>query len=142
MNKKWFLRDDTKENKAFDKRKAGLFKPEFIEKGIVALSSKMYYVKGFDAKDKMSCKGIQQRNNIDMVNFENYKNVVLGNVKKYNAINKGMRILNSNQVNGTNTVTKQERTIYGYQMEKLGLNSMYGKRITLKDGVSTVPLKM
>jgi hypothetical protein len=139
---KWFLRDDTKENKAFDKRKAGLFKPEFIGKGIVALSSKMYYVKGFDTKDKMSCKGIQQRNNIDMVNFENYKNVVLGNVKKYNAINKGMRILNSNQINKTNTETKQERTIYGYQMEKLGLNSMYGKRITLKDGVSTVPLKI
>jgi hypothetical protein len=53
-----------------------------------------------------------------------------------------MRILNSNQVNGTNTETKQERTIYGYQMEKLGLNSMYGKRITLNDGVSTVPLKI
>jgi hypothetical protein len=44
----WFLRDDAPENKAFDLRVPGLFKPEFIGAGIVALSSKCYYVKGFD----------------------------------------------------------------------------------------------
>ena len=64
---KWFPRTDTAENRAFDKRTAGLFKIEFQGKGIVALVSKMYYVKGFVTKDKFSCKGIQKRNNEDVV---------------------------------------------------------------------------
>jgi hypothetical protein len=106
---KWFMRDDTKQNKAFDKRKPGLFKPEFIGKGIVALSSKMYYVKGFDNKDKSSCEGIQERNNIDVINYENYKSIVLGKVTKFDVVNKGMRIMNSNQVKGDKNETKQNR---------------------------------
>jgi hypothetical protein len=138
----WFMREDTKEHKAFDKRKPGLFKPEFIGKGIVALSSKMYYVKGFDSYDKNSCKGIQERNNKDIINFENYKNIVLGKVQRYDVINKGMRILNSNQVKGEKNETKQGRNIYAYSMEKLGLCGKYDKRIILDDGISSVPLNI
>lgn len=94
---KWFMRTDTKENIAFDKRKPGLFKPEFIVKGIVALSSKMYYVKGFEEKDKFSCKGIQKRHNSNIINYECYKSIVLYGCKKYDAVNKGMRIMNDSQ---------------------------------------------
>jgi hypothetical protein len=137
------MRTDTKENKSYDKRKPGLFKPEFIGKGIVALSSKMYYVKGFDDKDKNSCKGIQEKNNLSVVSYEKYKNIVLGNVERYNVVNKGMRILSSNQLNfESKTETKQKRTIYTYSMQKTGLNAMYNKRIVLEDGISTVPLKI
>jgi len=139
---KWFMREDTKANKAFDKRKPGLFKPEFIGKGIVALSSKMYYVKGFDTKDKCSCKGVQKNNNTSIINYEKYKNIVLGINKSENVKNKGMRILNSNQTNKENNETKQNRTIYTYEVEKLGLTNRYDKRIVLSDLVSTVPLNI
>jgi hypothetical protein len=139
---KWFMRTDTNENKAFDKRRPGLFKPEFIGKGIVALSSKMYYVKGFDDKDKFSCKGIQKSNNQDIINYEKYKNIVLGEEKVYNVINKGMRILNSKQVNKSDDEVNQDRTIYAYQMQKKGLSSCYDKRIILADGISSVPLNI
>ena len=37
----WFPRSDTKENKAYDKRKPGLFKIEFEGEGMVALCSKL-----------------------------------------------------------------------------------------------------
>ena len=139
---KWFMRTDTPENKAFDKRKPGLFKPEFIGKGIVALSSKMYYVKGFDSKDKFSCKGIQKKHNTDVVNFEKYKNIVLGIESKVNVTNRGMRILNAKQIGGEKTETQNGRTIYNYKTEKLGLCGKYDKRIVLDDLVSTAPLKI
>ena len=139
---KWFMRTDTKEHKDYDKRKPGLFKPEFIGKGIVALSSKMYYVQGFEEKDKYSCKGIQKKNNFSIVDFEKYKQVFLGEVNYYNATNKGMRIFNSNQVTNEKTETKQERTIYTYEMNKIGLTSKYDKRIILEDKISSVPLNI
>jgi hypothetical protein len=139
---KWFMRTDTKENKAFDKRKPGLFKPEFIGKGIVALSSKMYYVKGFEDKDKFSCKGVQKRHNSSVINFECYKNVVLGKIDKIDVVNKGMRIMNDHQVLKEQTDCQVGRKIYSYRMEKLGMTSRYDKRVVLDDLVSTVPLNV
>jgi hypothetical protein len=98
---KWFPRTDTKENKAFDKRKPCLFKEEAILKGMVCISSKLYYGKGFDSKDKLSAKGIQQKHNEDIMNYETYKSVVLDN-KIYMASNKGMRIFNEKQITKKN----------------------------------------
>ena len=137
----WFLRDDTKENNSFDKRKPGLFKPEFIGKGMIALSSKMYYVKGFEIKDKMSCKGIQQKNNLDIINYETYKKVLLENENAY-VKNKGMRIFNDKQIKKNDSDTNINRKIYTYEMKKIGLTQKYDKRILLSDGISTVPLNI
>jgi hypothetical protein len=58
---KWFGRDDTDENILYDKRTPGLFKLEYQGDGIIALASKMYYC--FGHKDKMSSKGISQKQN-------------------------------------------------------------------------------
>ena len=144
----WFLREDTPENKAFDKRKPGLFKPEFVGKGIVAMSSKSYYVKGFDNKDKLSSKGIQKSNND--LNFELYKNVLFGVGGRHVVKNKGFRILNNKQtssvlldgkwINNNTDETQQGRAIYMYEVEKTGITAKYDKRRVLEDKVSTVPL--
>lgn len=152
----WFLRNDTDEHMKFDKRVAGLFKPEFVGRGIVALTSKSYYVKGFDSKDKLSSKGIQQSNND--LSYELYKKVLFED-EKHVAKNKGFRILNNKQVcneliyvndnEGNNTLiirnhntdeTQTGRTIYMYELEKTGLTAKYNKRVILDDKVSTVPL--
>ena len=136
----WFPRTDTVENKMYDRRKAGLFKVEFKGKGIVALASKMYYVKGFGEKNKYSSKGIQHRNNASVVNFENYKDVVYGKKLRVDVENKGMRMFSSNQVDGLKSDTKLNRNIYTYSQVKLGLSSKYNKRQVLFDCVSTIPL--
>jgi len=147
----WFLRNDTKENSSFDKRVPGLFKPEFIGKGIVANCSKSYYVKGFDNYDKLSCKGIQKSNND--LNFELYKDVLLNN-KPHSVKNKGFRILNEKQtsnemiivddkekwINNNNDKTQIGRAIYMYEVVKTGITQKYDKRRVLNDKVSTVPL--
>jgi hypothetical protein len=103
----------------------------------------MYYVQGFnDEKSKFSCKGIQHKHNSDAISFNNYKNVVLGQVHHINVVNKGMRILNDSQINKNNNDVNQVKGIYTYQQTKLGLSSKYDKRIVLSDGISTVPLNI
>lgn len=139
---RWFMRTDTNEYKAFNKRKPGLFKPEFIGKRIVALSSKMYFVKGFDEKDKLSCKGFQKKHNLDNINYDRYKEIVQGKLVKVNVVNKGMRIMNNNQVMKEKSDVQVGRKILTYQIEKLGLTSRYDIRRVLRDLVSTVPLNI
>ena len=138
---------------------------------MVCISSKLYYGKGFDnkiekvecqelvvykkpekevlikpikkdeKKDKMSAKGIQQKHNEDIMNFETYKSVVLEN-KMYMAQAKGMRIFNDSQIYKEKNDVAQNRKIYNYIGEKIGLTQKYDKRIVLADGVSTVPLNI
>jgi hypothetical protein len=144
----WFLRDDTKVNKSFDKRKAGLFKPEFIGEEMVALCSKSYFVKGFEkdkieGKDnfKMSCKGVQKSNNEEKLTMECYKDVLYHNVKSI-VKNRGMRIMNDNMIYKAGDEVKQNRKIYNYEVNKIGLSGKYDKRRILNDGVSSVPLNI
>jgi hypothetical protein len=144
----WFLRDDTEEHKKFDKRKAGLFKPEFIGEGIVALCSKSYFVSGFEkdrkkGKDnfKLSCKGVQRNNNEDKITMNSYKDVLYHNVKSI-VKNRGMRIMNDNMIYKAGDEVKQNRKIYNYEVDKIGLSGKYDKRRILNDGVSSVPLNI
>jgi hypothetical protein len=122
----WFPRNDTPENFAFDKRTPGLFKPEFEGIGIVALCSKMYYVKGFvDGKDKFSAKGVQKANNQLILNFESYKNVLF--LGKHNSCcNKGFRFI--------------DKGIVTYETNKKGLSPVYDKRVVMDDGIHCRPL--
>ena len=89
----------------------------------------------------MSCKGIQKKHNETDLNFETYKGIVLDN-KILNVKNKGMRIFNDKQINNINSDVKQNRAIYTYEMEKIGLTEKYDKRRVLDDGLSTVPLNI
>jgi hypothetical protein len=124
----WFPRNDTPENAAFDKRTPGLFKIEFDGTGIVALCSKMYYVKGFEnGKDKLSAKGIQQRNNQVILNFESYKNVLF--TGKHNTChNTGLRVI--------------DKGVVTYETDKKGLSPVYDKRVVMDDGIHCRPLDL
>jgi hypothetical protein len=130
----WFPRTDTKENKAYDKRTPGLFKIEYRGEGCVAVSPKLYYVKGFDESHKCSCKGTQKKNNESIMNFETYYKVINNEVNKIIVKNNGFRILKNKISNKLN--------IYHYEQDKVGLSQKYDKRIVLNDGITTVPLNI
>jgi hypothetical protein len=53
-----------------------------------------------------------------------------------------MRIFNDKQVHKEKNDVNQNRKIYNYISEKVGLTQKYDKRIVLGDGVSTVPLNI
>ena len=120
----WFPRTDTKEHKAFDKRKPGLFKIEYEGDGMVALCSKSYYVWG-SGKNKFSCKGIQKCKNIEILNKIKYLQC-LQNQEIINANNKGFRFTN--------------KCIKTYEQNKIGLTPIYTKGILFEDGIHIRPL--
>lgn len=121
----WFPDNTTKQSKAFNKRKPGLFKVEWEGDGIVALTSKMYYCYSKTDKSKSSAKGIQNRNNQALLTYENYK-TVLKNGLVLQAKNKGFRVFNNK--------------VFTYEQGKDGLSPIYDKRVLLADGVTTVPI--
>jgi hypothetical protein len=90
--KNWFLRTDTPEHAAYDKRTPWLFKEEYSGDGIIALCSKTYYC--FEKEDKFSCKGINKRTN--QITKDNYMDVLLSK-KSGSSTNRGFRSMD-NQV--------------------------------------------
>ena len=119
----WFPRTDTEEHKVYDKRKPGLFKIEFEGDGMIALCSKSYYV--FGNKNKCSAKGVQQNNNIKILNKETYLRC-LQNQEQINANNKGFRFVN--------------KSIKTYEQNKIGLSPIYTKSVLFEDGIHIRPL--
>jgi hypothetical protein len=116
----WFPRT---ENKAYDKRKPGLFKIEFEGDGIVALCSKSYYVWG--NKDKKSCKGCQKtRNKLDKYNYIN----CLFDKEFQKCTNKGFRFDN--------------KIMKTYEQEKVALTPIYTRGIVLDNGINIAPLNI
>lgn len=147
----WFLRTDTDENKRYDNREPGLFKLEYVGKGIWALGPKTYKLLGFDGKTKMSCKGIQKANNEEKLGYDTYGKVCMNNIE-HKVVNRGFRILNQKQIsneyddvkekyiNNNKDETNMNRHIYMYETTKTGLTGKYDKRRVLNDRISTVPL--
>jgi hypothetical protein len=100
---------------------------------------------------KLSCKGIQQKNNQENLNYNIYSDVLHNNLQ-HKVINKGFRILSSHQMsnelvlgdyeNNNNDEVNKDRSIYKYEIYKTGLSNKYTKRLVLGDGVSTVPLNI
>ena len=92
MNRhKWFPRNDTKEHASYDKHTPDLFKVEFTGNGMVALAPKLYYVLG-ENKSKFSCKGTQKNNNSYLLNYQNFRKVLMDNLEIY-VVKKGMRYI-------------------------------------------------
>jgi hypothetical protein len=119
----WFPRED---HLKFDRRTPGLVKIEWEGRAMIALTSKMYYGLGkVGKKNKASHKGLQKTNNLDLINFNNYKKC-LYNKSIMKAKNKGFRMFN-------NSMTT-------YTQIKDGLSPIYDKRIVLKCGVKTRPI--
>lgn len=71
----WFPRET---HKAFDKRKAGLFKEEWRGNAMISLSSKNYICYEPDEynKVKVSSKGVQKSRNEDILSPEGFENVI------------------------------------------------------------------
>jgi hypothetical protein len=84
----WFGREDTPENKLYDKRTPGLFKLEYEGDGIIALSAKMYYSFN-ETTNKCSSKGINKHQND--ITKERYM-TALGNDPSQTFLNKGFRV--------------------------------------------------
>ncbi|KAJ8021643.1 hypothetical protein HOLleu_38905 [Holothuria leucospilota] len=119
----WFPREDTEENKRFDKRTPGLFKVEWQGDGIIALSSTMYYCFGGIKEDKLSCKGVnKKRNHIDKELYEN----VLATRQTSSCENKGFRV--------------KDNQMYTYSLRKDAFTYFYPKRKVLEDGITTTYL--
>jgi len=119
----WFPRTDTKENKAYDKRKPGLFKEEYEGDGMVALCSKTYYTWG--RENKLSSKGAQKDINKEILTKETYK-TCLNNNETINCENKGFRYI--------------DKTMKTYVQDKIGLTPIYVKGVVMDDGIHISPL--
>jgi hypothetical protein len=118
----WILDNRSEESKSYTRRVPGLFKIEWEGTGIVALTSKMYYCYG--SKEKSSCKGVQSRNNKNLLTFEKYKEALGGCV--LNATNKGFRVF--------------DNKVITYTQDKDGLTPIYDKRVLFEDGINSYPL--
>ena len=90
---------------------------------MVALCSKSYFVWG--AENKMSCKGLQQNKNMDVLNKEKYLQCLF-NEEQIKGNNKGMRFI--------------DKKIKTYVQEKIGLSPIYTKGVVMDDGVHIRPL--
>jgi hypothetical protein len=123
----WFPRTDTKENIAYDQRKPGIFKFEFVGTGMVALAPKSYCAKYGEGKEdiKLSSKGCNQKTNKSLLTFEKYKQCLVDGVYMYGT-NIGFRVI--------------DHEIRTYEQVKIGLNPLYDKRRLMEDRITTVPL--
>jgi hypothetical protein len=119
----WFPRTD--ENKAYDKRKPGLFKEEWSGNGMIALCSKTYCCWG--AYDKVSCKGTQKTRNMDILVKDSFTRS-LNNEEVISGQNKGFRVI--------------EKTIKTYEQNKVALTPVYVKGVVMDDGMHIHPLPL
>lgn len=122
----WFPRDT---HKAFDKRKAGLFKEEWRGNAMVSLSSKNYICYEPDEynKLKVSSKGVQKNRNEDILSPDGFESVIENQIV-LKAENRGFRIDNSTS------------RVITYTQTKNGIGYYYDKRRVLSDGINTMPL--
>ena len=121
----WFPRTDTNENKAFDKRKPGLFKTEHEGDGMIALCSKTYYTWG--SKDKFSSKGVQNERNNTILKKDEYQRCLVDE-KTIDCQNKGFRYIDG--------------TMKTYEQDKIGLTPIYVKGVVMDDGIHIRPLNI
>jgi len=122
----WFPRTDSKENKAYDKRKPGLFKIECEGDGMVALCPKSYIIWKKD-EAKISSKGCQKKNNESMLNKQQYLNCLNGGVT-HPCTNKGFRMI--------------DQVMKTYEQKKIGLSPIYTKGVVLGNGINIAPLSI
>ena len=125
----WYpLRKCCMDAHTYNLRTPGLFKTEFSNgKSMVSLCSKTYFC-SHDTENKFSCKGLQKRNNTDVLNHSTYYEVLTKH-KPAGGVNRGMKS------------TKQGH-VYTYEQPRMSLSYMYAKRRVLDDGVHTEPLNL
>ena len=122
----WFPDTSTPEKAAYSKRTPGLFKVEATGDEMVCLTSKSYFL--FGKKTKAALKGVQGRNNRELICLERYKQCLFGEAheKVQTATNHGFRMW--------------DNSMQSYTIRKDGLSPIYDKRLVMGDGVTTLPL--
>lgn len=103
-------------------RQPGLFKIEKIGLNYIGLSSKCYYIEGFDTH-KWAAKGISHRTN--HLTFQHYEDVLFRQNNHY-IENRGIKVYNNR--------------IHSYKQTRCGLKNLYLKRVVDADGIHTWPL--
>jgi len=117
-------RDDTLENKNYDRHTPGLYKVEFEGVGAIALCSKAYYVWS-DDKFKYSSKGAQ-KHRVALIKEQYIKCL---NLKQFIMCNNvGFR--------------KYNGVMCTYEQSKIGLTPIYTKGVVLNNGVNIVARKI
>lgn len=109
----------------YSHRTPGLFKLEFSGDGIIALNSKVYIA--FGKKDKVSCKGVQQKRN----------EIVKEKMKKVLDTQNPEYITNAGFIK---TVDEMGPSMSTYIQRKTGYSYFYCKRKVLADGLTTTHL--
>jgi hypothetical protein len=92
---------------------------------MVCLTKKSYYCHGIEEKNKMASKGIQARNNADILTLEKYKEALYGR-KIIQATNRGFRV--------------HDNEMTSYTQRKDGLCPIYDARMLFSDGLTTRPI--
>jgi hypothetical protein len=121
----WFPDNSTPERAAYTRRTPGLFKQEWKGDEMVCLTKKSYYCHGTKDKNKMAAKGIQGRNNADILTLEKYKEALYGR-KIIQVTNRGFRV--------------HDNEMTSYTQRKDGLCPIYDARMLFADGVTTRPV--
>ena len=124
----WYpLRECCMKQFQYDQKTPGLFKTAYTGKAMVALASKTYICHG-ESKDKLSCKGLQKKNNDEVLNFDTYRKV-LATRQTSGGINRGIKSTPNGHV-------------YTYEQPRTSFSYLYVKRCVLDDGIHTEPLDL
>ncbi|KAI8817517.1 uncharacterized protein EV422DRAFT_570554 [Fimicolochytrium jonesii] len=116
----------------YNEKTPGLFKIEFTGTALIALAPKMYFVVGDEEqflrskkRSKVSCKGTNKKQNVDLLTYDNFKKVLDGQIKKefIQMVNKGFRCYRTQ--------------LYQYEQRREGLSNKQDKRRRLPDGRRT-----
>ena len=99
------------------------FKPEFICDEMICLAPKTYICKSRFGEQKLSSKGLSQKQNT--LTLDQYKQVLV-NQKAITGQNRGFRL-------------DQQKQMCTYIQEKVGLSYLYLKRHVSENGIDTTP---
>ena len=113
------------ELEAYENRTPGLFKVEKEGTGMIALTSKSYFMKLDNGKFKRTGKGAQQTRNNASMQWEHYKRCLF------------MKEIIKGENSGFRLIDGAMKT---YKMEKIILTPIYLKRMLFDDGIHTAPL--
>ena len=102
---------------------------------MICLAPKLYYcisdiddlLFGNNGIDKFSCKGTQKKNNVSIINFNNYKKCLDTN-ESLQVENTGMRYTDG--------------SVVWYSQTKTGLTCKYNKRHLLEDRITMITNKL
>ena len=109
----------------------GMFKDECngkIMQEFIGLRAKLYSYKMYQGKEEKCCKGVKQTVVKNEINFENYKDWLLG------------KLTDEEQMRKMNIIISHKRELCTEEINKIALSANDDKRKILDDGIHTLTL--